>query len=169
MRHTLTPTRFARSIAAAAALTLTLGFGVASSHAAPLLHWTFDESTGTTAADSVPTAGPDGGDNAGTLENFPNPTDPRWVTGKAGNALQFDGSDDRVIDDFSSTVTFNNYTLSLWAQTSAPNQGNGFDSLFSTRPGGGGSLETFQIEVDSNEYKFNTISTGQSSPSARPR
>jgi hypothetical protein len=54
------------------------------SGAAKVLEWKMDESSGTTASDSV-------GSNDGTAEGCPN-----WVTGLSGNCLQFDGVDDRV-------------------------------------------------------------------------
>lgn len=124
--------------------------------AVPILHWKFDESSGATAADSAPTAGPDGGDNAGTLENFPSPTDGRWVTGVSGNALEFDGSNDRVIDDFSTDISPSSYTVALWARTSAPDQSL-YNGLFSSRPTGGGSIDTFQIDTDGlGNYRFFT-------------
>src|SRR3990167_7744794 len=47
-------------------------------------HWKMDETTGTTATDSV-------GTNNGTLTNGPT-----WTTGKLNNALSFDGSNDYV-------------------------------------------------------------------------
>jgi hexosaminidase len=46
-------------------------------------YWKFDEGTGTTAADSW-------GSNPGTVNG------PTWVTGKYGNALSFDGTNDYV-------------------------------------------------------------------------
>lgn len=51
-------------------------------------HWKLDESSGSpTAADSA-------GANTGTLTNMDPATD--WITGKIGNALDFDGADDYV-------------------------------------------------------------------------
>ena len=48
-------------------------------------YWRLDEGSGTTAADSS------GNGNTGTLVNGPT-----WVSGRYGNALSFDGADDRV-------------------------------------------------------------------------
>lgn len=53
-----------------------------------LAYWAFDESAGTTAADSS------GNGHVGTLNNMDPMTD--WVAGKVGNALDFDGSNDYV-------------------------------------------------------------------------
>jgi parallel beta-helix repeat protein len=50
----------------------------------PVSYWKFDESSGTTAYDSV-------GGNDGTLTN-----DPCWTTGKIDGAIEFDGNDDYV-------------------------------------------------------------------------
>ncbi len=53
-------------------------------------HWTFDEGSGSTTADSV-------GSNDGTLTNM---DDSAWVVGRVGSgALSFDGQDEYVIMD----------------------------------------------------------------------
>ena len=73
-------------------------------------HWKFDETSGTTATDSS------GANNTGTLTNGPT-----WTTGKIGNAISFDGSDDYVlINDLDLTGSF---TVSMWAL--ADNLGSG--------------------------------------------
>ena len=53
-----------------------------------ILHWTFDEGSGTIAHDSS------GNGRDGTVEGGP-----AWVAGKIGGALDFDGTDDRVVDE----------------------------------------------------------------------
>ncbi|MHC4623318.1 MAG: Calx-beta domain-containing protein, partial [Planctomycetota bacterium] len=74
----------------------------------PVLHWAFDEGSGTTAGDST------GNGNTGTLYNGP-----QWVAGKFGNALQFDGSDDYVhCPSLSSTIS-GNMSISCWLNYTA--------------------------------------------------
>ncbi len=71
-------------------------------------HWKFDESSGnSTAVDSV-------GSNHGTLTSMDPATD--WVAGKVGNALDFDGVNDRVSipDNSSINITGNQITISAW-------------------------------------------------------
>jgi hypothetical protein len=72
-------------------------------------YWTFDEGNGTTALDSS------GNNNNGTLLNSPT-----WVTGKVGDALQFDGINDWV--SIGNPTTLNNkgpYSISAWIKPSA--------------------------------------------------
>jgi hypothetical protein len=71
-------------------------------------HWTFDEGSGTTVADSS------GNNNTGTLVNGPT-----WDTGKIGGALSFDGSDDYVDASNLSYNTDYPLTVSLWIQPRA--------------------------------------------------
>jgi len=79
-----------------AARTMTLTGGTATIHTSAFPQadlaaiWEFDETTGSSAADSSPTGGHDG-----TLASFPG-DDSQWVAGKVGGALQFDGADDVV-------------------------------------------------------------------------
>lgn len=67
-------------------------------------HWEFDETTGTTAADSS------GNGNNATLTDMNGATD--WVAGLDGNALDFDGVDDHVITPI--TAGSQNQTISAW-------------------------------------------------------
>ena len=72
----------------------------------PVGSWSFDEGAGTIANDSS------GNNNNGTLYNGPT-----WTEGQVNKALSFDGSDDQVIIDISTTSTLdltNNFTISLW-------------------------------------------------------
>ncbi|MHC4616573.1 MAG: Calx-beta domain-containing protein, partial [Planctomycetota bacterium] len=76
----------------------------------PVLHWAFDESSGTTASDST------GNGNTGTLYNGP-----QWVAGKFGNALQFDGSDDYGhCSSLSSTIS-GDMSISCWLNYTSAN------------------------------------------------
>ncbi len=80
-------------------------------------YWKFDETTGsTTAADSS------GNGITGTLTNMDPATD--WVTGRVGNALDFDGSNDRV--SFVSNALLNNMadrTVCMWTYPRNPYSG----------------------------------------------
>jgi len=69
-----------------------------------LLH--FNENKGDTAVDSSSNG------NNGTLKEM---ADSDWVSGKFGNALDFDGTDDRVEVNADSTLNVNNtMTIELW-------------------------------------------------------
>jgi len=69
----------------------------------PVLYLKFDETSGTTAADSS------GNGNNGVLMNSP-----AWVTGKSGNALSFDGADDYVRIAYSASLDASQITVSAW-------------------------------------------------------
>jgi len=67
--------------------------------------WKFDEGSGDTAHDSS------GHGNDGTRYNFAN----GWVSGKYGNALEFDGSDDYVsVDDNDQQLALDAFTFEAW-------------------------------------------------------
>lgn len=69
--------------------------------------WLFDEGSGTTAFDSS------GNANHGTLK--PSGSEPTWVSGKFGNALSFDGSNDYVeIPDHNTLDITGDLTLEAW-------------------------------------------------------
>ncbi len=74
-------------------------------------HWMFDESSGTTAADSS------GNNNVGTVMG-----DAQWVAGKVGGALAFDGVDDMVVVNQNAGLpiynngTDNAYSITLWVK-----------------------------------------------------
>ena len=72
-------------------------------------YWKFDEGTGTQALDSS------GNSNTGTLTNGPT-----WTSGKVGNAIQFDGSNDYVNCGTGSKLNFGagDFTLSSYIKTS---------------------------------------------------
>jgi len=84
-----------------------LVLSMASNASADLVvHWSLDEGSGTTAHDFS------GNGNDGTLNG-----DPQWATGKAGGALEFDGTGDyvevaRVVQD--------DFTLMAWIKTDTP-------------------------------------------------
>jgi len=72
-----------------------------------MAHWKFDETYGTSAADSS------GNENTGTLYNM---TDSDWIEGKIGNALDFDGSDDYVQVADHSSISFGtgSFSIAFW-------------------------------------------------------
>ncbi|MGB5538984.1 MAG: DNRLRE domain-containing protein, partial [Gammaproteobacteria bacterium] len=72
----------------------------------PVAHWKLDDGTGTTAVDSV-------GGHDGTLLNGP-----AWVGGQIGDALHFDGSNDRV-DAGTFDVNGSGLTLMGWFNADA--------------------------------------------------
>src|SRR4030065_1212158 len=82
-----------------------LVLGVAGNASADLVaHWKLDEGSGNTVYDSG-TSG-----NDGTFES-----DPQWVAGYYGGALEFDGTDDNI--DCGNDDSFNitdEITLSAW-------------------------------------------------------
>jgi len=91
--------------------------GVAQVHAGLIAHYKFDETSGTTAADSS------GNGNIGALTNM---AGTEWTTGKVGGALDFDGTNDYVrVADHSSLNPTNNITFSAWInQSSFPHSWN---------------------------------------------
>jgi hypothetical protein len=90
--------------------TLTNGF----TYTGLITHWTFDEGTGQTAADSV-------GTNDGTLGSTTGAeaNDPTWVCVTGGNALSFDGSDDAVGIPNDASLNFGagqSFSFSAWVK-----------------------------------------------------
>ncbi|MDP3899542.1 MAG: LamG domain-containing protein [bacterium] len=67
-------------------------------------HWTFDEGSGSVAADSA-------GSFTGTLTNGP-----VWTTGHSGNALSFDGVNDYVNLSTAALGVTNEITVSAWVK-----------------------------------------------------
>jgi peptidoglycan hydrolase-like protein with peptidoglycan-binding domain len=79
-------------------------------------HWTFEEGSGGTTADSS------GNNHTGTLNNGPT-----WQTGRVGTgALQFDGTDDSLTLATPSTLDSNTYTISFWINGSSGFSGTVF-------------------------------------------
>ena len=69
-------------------------------------YWSLDEGTGNTVAD-----GSNNG-NSGTVNG-----NPQWVSGKFGNALQFDGSGDYVeVTGFSGLTNSSTFSISAWVK-----------------------------------------------------
>lgn len=70
--------------------------------------WLFDEGSGDTVGDSS------GKDNNGKFVN-----DPKWVAGKFGEALDFDGDDDSVEVPDSDSLDVTAVTLAAWVKSEA--------------------------------------------------
>ncbi|MEW6096815.1 MAG: DUF2341 domain-containing protein [bacterium] len=103
--------------------------------------WNLDEGSGTTANDTS------GNGNNGTL--LPAGTGPTWTTGKFGNALSFDGTDDYVEFSDNSATDFgatDSFTFLLWVKT---NQTPSWEARFITFRVGG-SQPLIDIGVNSN-------------------
>jgi hypothetical protein len=100
--------------------------GVAQAQAGLVLHYKFDETSGTTVADSS------GSGNTGTLTNM---TGSEWTTGSVGGGLSFDGTDDYVQAIGYKGVTGRNArSIALWIKTSTPSRGL-YDWGSTTGPG----------------------------------
>ena len=86
------------------------------SYAAGLVnHWKFDESMGTAADDSV-------GSRHGELHNM---AVSGWSSGRAGNALSFDGINDYVeVTGYKGIVGTQSRTCCAWIKTTSTQQGN---------------------------------------------
>jgi len=98
--------------------------------------WKFDETTGSTASDSV------SGDDL-TLNSFPGDNS-QWVAGRDGNALEFDGSDDYLTSavsggggDIDAAAAF---TMSVWIKPDSV--GGDRENIYST------SVNQLRTDVD---------------------
>ncbi|MFZ5985502.1 MAG: LamG domain-containing protein [Bacillota bacterium] len=103
--------------------------------------WSFFEGGGTTVRDIS------GNGNTGTL--LPAGSGPTWTTGKFGNALSFDGTDDYVEFSDNSATDFgatDSFTFLLWVKT---NQTPSWEARFITFRVGG-SQPLIDIGVNSN-------------------
>jgi Tfp pilus assembly protein PilX len=71
----------------------------------PIAHWKLDETSGTTAVDSV-------GGYDGTLINWP--ASPDWVPGKLDGGLSFDGSNDYIDVSSMNPLAYDDFTIVAW-------------------------------------------------------
>ncbi len=69
----------------------------------PIAHWKLDETSGTTAVDSV-------GGHDGTLINM----SPDWVAGKIDGGLLFDGNNDYIDLSSMNPMSYDDFTVSAW-------------------------------------------------------
>jgi thioredoxin len=99
-------------------ISFVLVLGVAVNASADLiLHWPFDDGSGTTAADAS------GNGHNGTLEG-----DPKWVAGQIGGALEFGGGGERVVDEDAENYLngLDAVTISIWIKSNETNSDRGF-------------------------------------------
>ena len=77
-------------------------------------HYTFDETSGDIATDIVDA-------NNGTLFNWAG-DETKWVPGRVGGALRFNGGDDYVLTD--KAIDFTQYTIAFWLNVREKADGN---------------------------------------------
>jgi hypothetical protein len=109
---------------------------------APVISLPFSEGTGTTTSDAS------GNGNTGTLVNGPT-----WTTGKVGNGLSFDGSNDSVYVSRATSLNAATagITVSAWVYRNANTQG--FVSAVS-RQQGTTYYETFYLGFENGNYRW---------------
>ena len=119
----------------------------ASSFPSPVAHWTFDESSGTTAADSI-------GSNDGTLTNGPS----FGAAGQSGTAVTLDGSNDYIEVPHSSDFYVDDGSISVWFR--ADNL-SGYQELFSKDSSGydNGGHVTLYLRGDDVEVRLQSSSS----------
>ena len=88
---------------------------VAQAHAGLIAHYKFDETSGTTAADSS------GSGNTGALTNM---AGTEWATGKVGGALNFNGSGGYVQLSQVTAIGSTSSTVAMWVKIPVPPNGN---------------------------------------------
>ncbi|NQX58109.1 glycoside hydrolase family 9 protein [Paenibacillus qinlingensis] len=103
----------------------------------PLAQWSFNENTGTSAADAS------GNGYTGTLTNGPT-----WVNGMHNPALHFDGTDDYVTSAWGQITVNASRTLALWFRTKSV--ANGYMLSWGTNSGSALS----QLAVSSGQIGF---------------
>jgi hypothetical protein len=102
--------------------------------------WEFDETTGTTAADSSING------NTGTLANFV-AADSKWVAGKVGGALDFDGADDQVnIVGYKGVTGTQSRTTAAWIKTT-----DGAGAILSWGTDAGGQKWILRTQTDNGQ------------------
>ncbi|MCP5093087.1 MAG: DNRLRE domain-containing protein, partial [Gammaproteobacteria bacterium] len=127
----------------------------------PIAHWKLDETSGTTAVDSV-------GGNDGTLINWP--ASPDWIPAVLDGGLSFDGSNDYIDVSSMNPLSYDDFTIVAWyksADTSVGDDeyifmhGDGYlDALtFGPTDDGGGTLRlaTYVSGVTDRHYGTSDI------------
>lgn len=110
-------------------------------------HWKFDESAGTSAADSS------GNANTGTLGA--SPANPAWIAGKIGNALNFDLNDSLSAGSGSSLDNLAALTVAVWIH--ADSLGAGSNGRIVSKAVGTGPASGWQLQLTgSNQLLFRT-------------
>jgi hypothetical protein len=84
---------------------------------APVGHWKFDEAS-SGSADGATLIDSSGNGNHGTGDDGADNDGLSWTSGKFGNAIDFDGDDDRIVIPYSGTFAFNSnqITVSGWVK-----------------------------------------------------
>jgi len=113
-------------------------------------YWKFDESSGTIAYDIS------GNDNDGTLQNGP-----IWVNGKFGEALRFDGVDDfLLVNDSSSLHILQAVTVEAWIYLPTGADYSGAGKIVSKAASNGGTNLDFGIWNNSCHIDFGVGTDG---------
>ncbi len=138
------------SAAEISALAATVPSGCAT---VPVGHWTFDEGSGQTAADSS------GNTNSGTLGVAAgvDSSDPTWMCVTGGNALNFDGTDDVVeVLDAPELVPTGDMTLAAWVKLDTLPSVMGEDAQFVHKRHSVAPWFSYQLQVEaaSDKPKF---------------
>lgn len=125
-----------------------------TSGAAPLLHWKFDENTGTTT-----TYDSSGNGRDGTMTGLASDD---WVTGKSGYALDFDNANDNVSiadNDVFSVNTTNQLTVEAWFNPTnlsltqeVVNKGSGSNYEWALRVNGDGTFLAYLYQSGGGDY-----------------
>jgi hypothetical protein len=115
-----------------------------------IAYWNFDESSGTIAHDIS------GNDNDGTLQNGP-----IWVNGKYGEALRFDGVDDfLLVNDSSSLHISQAVTVEAWIYLPTGADYSGAGKIVSKAASNGGTNLDFGIWNNSCHVDFGVGTDG---------
>jgi hypothetical protein len=102
-----------------------------------VVHWRFDEGSGTTAFDTS------GNGRDGTFTG-----EPQWVSGhNSAGALHFDGVDDFVSHVLPGDQTYAAFTIAVWVKADDVDQAQ-LAAIFASRFPGGATGAGFQIDID---------------------
>jgi len=114
--------------------------------------WLFDEGNGQKTRDIS------GKNNDGALVN-----DPKWVSGKFGKALEFDGKDDYVemsLPDVFNDISNNDFTISFWVNVQdISGSGTVWTRIMEARYDNSNYVQ-FDIQINNGELGINVIDSG---------
>lgn len=108
---------------------------------APIAHWKLDDGAGTIALDSE-------GGHDGTLVNGPS-----WVAGQDGDALDFDGANDRIDVPHADTLSLAN-TMSFTSWINPQSIGGNYNTIIAKDGGGATSNYYFGLWQDEIVFGF---------------
>ncbi|MDJ0917710.1 MAG: DNRLRE domain-containing protein [Woeseiaceae bacterium] len=109
----------------------------------PIAHWKLDETSGTTAEDSI-------GGHDGTLINGPS-----WVSGTIDGGLSLDGSNDFVDVVHDDALSLTTFSISAWIRPSAVD-----DWYVIVRKGFSGSNANYFLSTELDEIRFGFVNSG---------